>query len=407
MIYIMENKFKDYASNIYHQNWKIISKREKPLPTNPGDIRSVFDRDYTRIIHSKAYKRLKHKTQVFFSPESDHICTRSEHVSHVESISYTIASYLGLNTELTKAISVAHDIGHSPFGHAGERILSAISQRDLGCIFWHEKNGLEFVDKIELLENKERFKDNLDLTYAVRDGIVSHCGEIDENCLKPRTEYIDLNTYVRPNQYAPYTWEGCVVKISDKISYIGRDIEDAISLGIIDEHLDELRKLLYYDLPEKKINNTIIINYLVCDLAKNSSPDKGLCFSDEAFDLLNKIKEFNYRNIYFSDKLKSSIRYFELVLNEIYNTLKSCYDANNTIATLKNKLPKISTKLYDSFLGFLTNYYDLGNRQELKLINDVIFDFNNEQDFYKCIIYYISGMTDKFAIEIYNDIIGF
>ena len=403
----MENKFKDYASNIYHQNWEIISKREKPLPTNPGDIRSVFDRDYTRIIHSKAYKRLKHKTQVFFSPESDHICTRSEHVSHVESISYTIASYLGLNTELTKAISVAHDIGHSPFGHAGERILSAISQRDLGCTFWHEKNGLEFVDKIELLENKERFKDNLDLTYAVRDGIVSHCGEIDENCLKPRTEYIDLNTYVRPNQYAPYTWEGCVVKISDKISYIGRDIEDAISLGIIDEHLDELRKLLYYDLPEKKINNTIIINYLVCDLSKNSSPDKGLCFSDEAFDLLNKIKEFNYRNIYFSDKLKSSIRYFELVLNEIYNTLKSCYDANNTIATLKNKLPKISTKLYDSFLGFLTNYYDLGNRQELKLINDIIFDFNNEQDFYKCIIYYISGMTDKFAIEIYNDIIGF
>ena len=123
--------------------------------------------------------------------------------------------------------------------------------------------------------------------------------------------------------------------------------------------------------------------------------------------MLNKIKEFNYRNIYFSDKLKSSIRYFELVLNEIYNTLKSCYDANNTIATLKNKLPKISTKLYDSFLGFLTNYYDLGNRQELKLINDIIFDFNNEQDFYKCIIYYISGMTDKFAIEIYNDIIGF
>ncbi len=403
----MKNIFKEYAANSSHPDWENISQRKKPLLTNSEDIRTVFDRDYTRIIHCNAYRRLKHKTQVFFSPESDHICTRSEHVSHVESISYTIASYLGLNTELTRAISVAHDIGHSPFGHAGERILSAISQRDLGCTFWHEKNGLDFVDSIELLENKERFKDNLNLTYAVRDGIISHCGEIDENSLKPRKEFIDLSTYVKPNQYSPYTWEGCVVKISDKISYIGRDIEDAISLGIIDEHLDELHTLLHYDSPEKKINNTIIINYLVCDLARNSSPDKGLCFSEEAFDLLNKIKEFNYRNIYFSDRIQPSIKYFELVLNEIYDTLKSCYDGENTLNNLHHKLRKISLKLYDSFMGFLTNYYDLGNREELKLINDVIFDFHNEKDFYKCIIYYISGMTDKFAIEIYNDIIGF
>lgn len=403
----MKNIFKEYAANSNHPDWENISQRKKPLLTNSEDIRTVFDRDYTRIIHCNAYRRLKHKTQVFFSPESDHICTRSEHVSHVESISYTIASHLGLNTELTRAISVAHDIGHSPFGHAGERILSAISQRDLGCTFWHEKNGLDFVDSIELLENKERFKDNLNLTYAVRDGIISHCGEIDENSLKPRKEFIDLSTYVKPNQYSPYTWEGCVVKISDKISYIGRDIEDAISLGIIDEHLDELHTLLHYDSPEKKINNTIIINYLVCDLAKNSSPDKGLCFSEEAFDLLNKIKEFNYRNIYFSDRIQPSIKYFELVLNEIYDTLKSCYDGENTLNNLHHKLRKISLKLYDSFMGFLTNYYDLGNREELKLINDVIFDFHNEKDFYKCIIYYISGMTDKFAIEIYNDIIGF
>ena len=403
----MKYLFKDFASNPDNPNWENIIQRKKPLPTNPDDIRSIFDRDYTRIIHCTAYRRLKHKTQVFFSPESDHICTRSEHVSHVESISYTLASYFGLNTELTKAIATAHDIGHSPFGHAGERILSKISERDLGCTFWHEKNGLEFVDFIELLQNKEQFKDNLDLTYGVRDGIISHCGEIDENCLKPRNEFIDLADYIKPNQYSPYTWEGCIVKISDKISYIGRDIEDAISLGIIDEHLDKLYKLLHYDLPEKKINNTAIINYLVCDLAKNSSPDVGLCFSKEAFDLLNQIKEFNYQNIYFSDRVKPSMKYFDLVLNEIYDTLKACYNKENTINTLESKLSKISLKLYDSFLGFLSNYYDLGNRNDLKLINDVIFDFNNEKDFYKCIIYYISGMTDKFAIEIYNDIIGF
>ncbi len=403
----MKYLFKNYSANYDNPNWENISSRRKSLLEKPYDIRSVFDRDYTRIIHSNAYKRLKHKTQVFFSPESDHICTRSEHVSHVESISYTLASYFGLNTELTKAISVAHDIGHSPFGHAGEKILSKISQNDLGCTFWHEKNGLDFVESIELLENKDNFKDNLNLTYAVRDGIISHCGEIDENALRPRSEFIDLSTYLRPNQYAPYTWEGCVVKISDKISYIGRDIEDAISIGIIDEHLDELYELLHYDLPDKKINNTFIINYLVCDLAQNSSPEKGLAFSEEAFELLTKIKEFNYKNIYFSDRLKPSIRYFELVITEIYNLLKSCYDGKNTTIKLKNVLSKISFKLYDSFLGFVSSYYDLGNRENLKLTNDVIFDFNNEKDFYKCIIYYISGMTDKFAIEIYNDIIGF
>lgn len=403
----MRGIFKNYSANIENPKWENICKREKELITSTEDIRSTFDRDYTRIIHSNAYKRLKHKTQVFFSPTNDHICTQSEHVAHVESISYTIASYLGLNTELTKAISVAHDIGHSPFGHAGEKILSSISQKDLGTTFWHEKNGLDFVDYIELLENKEKFKDTLNLTYAVRDGIISHCGEIDENSLKPRDEFIDLQTYTRPNQYSPYTWEACVVKISDKISYIGRDIEDAISLGILDEHLSDLYSILHYDLPEKKINNTAIINYLVCDLVKNSSIEKGLCFSNEAFELLNNIKAFNYQKIYLSERIQPSIKYFDLVLNEIYNTLKACYDGLNTPVLLKNRLSKISYKLYDSFIGFLSCYYDFENRNTLKLLNAPIFKFENETDFYKSIIYYISGMTDNFAIEIYNDIIGF
>ena len=117
-------KFENVAANAFNPKWNTILSREQPLYNRGNDVRSDFERDYTRIIHSTAYRRLKHKTQVFFSPESDHICTRIEHVTHVESISYTIANYLGLNTELTKAISVAHDLGHSPFGHEGERILS-------------------------------------------------------------------------------------------------------------------------------------------------------------------------------------------------------------------------------------------------------------------------------------------
>ena len=316
----MKNLFINVATNEKNPNWEKSIARQEPIRKKENDVRSEFDRDYTRIIHSNAYKRLKHKTQVFFSPDNDHICTRSEHVTHVESISYSIASYLGLNTELTRAIAVSHDIGHSPFGHSGEKILSRISQKDLGKTFWHEQNGLHFVDSIELLESQDGYIKNLNLTYAVRDGIISHCGEIDQNALKPRDEYIDLNDYEYPNQYMPYTWEGCVVKISDKISYIGRDIQDAITLGILDTHLEDLKQLLKPIQDEKEINNSAIINYLVSDLCQNSSPEKGLCFSESAFELMNKIKEFNYKHIYFSNRVKAAMKYFELVKNEIYDT---------------------------------------------------------------------------------------
>ena len=401
----MKNSFKDFAMNKNNPKWNNVISRMAPLETRKTDIRSSFDRDYTRIIHSNAYRRLKHKTQVFFSPENDHICTRIEHVTHVESISYTIASYLGLNTELTKAIAVGHDLGHSPFGHEGEKILSKISNRDLGISFWHEKNGLDFVDSIELLVGHDGYKNNLNLCYGVRDGIISHCGEIDENALRPRNEFIDLNEYVHPNQYAPYTWEACVVKISDKISYIGRDIEDAITLGILDNHLEELYNLLSYDSSEA-LNNSTIINYLVCDLCENSSPEKGLCFSQKAFELMNKIKEFNYKHIYFSRRTLTSTKYFELVINEIYDILKVCYDNTNTLLNLSN-LKKFYPKLADGFYHFLENYCDFANREELKLKNKIIFDISNEQDFSRAIISYISGMTDNFVMEMYNEIIRF
>ncbi len=279
----MKNLFQSVAMNESNLKWNHAISRITPLYSRNNDIRSEFERDYNRVIHSNAYRRLKHKTQVFFSPQNDHICTRIEHVNHVESISYTIANYLGLNTELTKAISVAHDLGHSPFGHKGERVLSEISKRDVGIPFWHERNGLFLVDSVELLEDNYGYKQNLNLTYAVRDGIISHCGEIDENSISPRDEFIDLNDYQVPNQFAPYTWEGCVVKIADKISYIGRDIEDAITLGILDEHLEELYELLDIFKDNVKMNNTVIMNNLIYDLCENSSPEKRFMFFKRCF----------------------------------------------------------------------------------------------------------------------------
>jgi dGTPase len=221
---VIANTFETVKAYENNSKWNNMISRMSSLYKRQNDIRSEFGRDYTRILHSTAYRRLKHKTQVFFAPQNDHICTRIEHVSHVESVSFTIANYLGLNTELTKAISVGHDLGHAPFGHLGETIIQDILREEGLPAFWHEKNGLHYVDEIELLEDNSGYKKNLDLTYAVRDGIISHCGEVDQNGLKPRDEFIDLKNYQSANQYQPYTWEGCVVKVADKISYLGREI---------------------------------------------------------------------------------------------------------------------------------------------------------------------------------------
>lgn len=393
----MRNSLNQVAANEKNPKWNSMIKRENSLYSRGNDIRSEFERDYTRVIHSGAYRRMKHKTQVFFSPTDDHICTRSEHVVLVESISNTISKYLGLNLDLTKSIAISHDLGHSPFGHQGEKVLSKISERELNKTFWHERNGMELVDKLELLEDDKNNLQNLNLTYAVKDGIISHCGEIDENSLKPREEVIDLYDYNYSNQFKPFTWEGCVVKIADKIAYLGRDIQDAIKLGIIDEHLDELYKLMGVS-KDNIINNTVIINNLIYDLCENSSIEDGLKFSDKSFEFMNKLKEFNYKYIYKDEKLKPSLDYFELVVNTIYKTLIRYYDD-------KEKAKKMYPEIIKEFEDWLKMYWNYKRDDIYK--NKIIFDMENPNDSKQAIIYYISGMTDNFAIDTYNQIIGF
>ena len=392
----MQNILEKLSANEYNPKWDNIIKRESELYSRGLDIRSEFERDYTRIIHSLAFRRMKHKTQVFFSPINDHICTRMEHVILVESISETIATYLGLNNKLTRAIAISHDIGHSPFGHQGEKILSKISERDVGKTFWHEKNGMEYVDKIILLEDDKQNLQNLNLTYGVRDGIISHCGEIDQNGLKPREDYINLYDYNYPNQFNPYTWEGCVVKIADKIAYLGRDIQDAITLGILDKNLCELRTIMNIDKDEP-INNTIIINKLIYDLCENSNEIDGLIFSDSAFKLMNELKKFNYTNIYLDERVTVAIDYFELVINTIYNTLKKYFQN-------KQYIEKVYPELTADFEKWLKLYWSIERNETCK--NRVIFNTSYEKDLCQAIIYYISGMTDNYAIDIFNRIIS-
>ncbi len=393
-------KFESVAANEKNPKWNKMIQRQKELNKKSGDIRTDFERDYTRILYSTAYRRLKHKTQIYFSPVSDHICTRIEHVNYVESISYTIANNLGLNTELTKAIAIAHDLGHSPFGHSGEKILSEIMQRELGETFWHERNGLNAVDNMILLENHNGEKTNLNLTYAVRDGIISHCGEVNDAVLRPRSEAIDLQLYTKPNEYMPYTWEGCIVKLADRIAYMGRDLEDSISVKVLDKNqVKELTKVLNIG---KNMNNSSMISTLISDLCENSSIKQGLKFSEEKVDLLDKLNEFYIKNVYNSEKLKSANRYFKLVLEEIFMTLNNLYNGENTIIKLKEK-EHIYPNLISGFIDWVTIYIKENNEGQ----NYKLYSFKEKKDYSKAIIHYISGMTDKYAIDMYNEIISF
>lgn len=406
-------KFHLVATTDKNPKWKELIKREKELYSRADDIRSPFARDYTRILHSMAYRRLKHKTQVFFNINNDHICTRMEHVNHVESVSSTIAKELGLNEELTKAISIGHDLGHAPFGHHGEKVLSKFSEKYLHKKFWHEQNGLRFVDNIELLEDNYRFNKNLDLTYAVRDGIISHCGEVDQNGLRPRDELIDLKLFTQAGQYQPATWEGCVVKLSDKIAYVGRDIEDAINLGFLDASAQEklLKMARLYD--QKVMNTTVIMHNMIIDICNSSSPENGIALSQTFLEQINEIKKFNYTYIYGNKRLKPYMHYSELVITEIFTVLLDCYDEKHTFSALDTQL-QYSPILLSSFKKWLCRYCESDFIPNNYIDRDRVYDnekiygrLETKKIYVQAIIDYISGMSDHFAIDVFNELITY
>lgn len=402
-------KFKDCAMDENHKDYTLAIQRQTHLYHRNNDFRSEFYRDYTRILFSQGYRRLKHKTQVFFAVENDHICTRNEHVNLVDAVSYTIANQLGLNTELTKAIAIGHDIGHAPFGHGGEVILSEILEKyNLGK-FWHERNSLHFVDSIELLLDDEHCYQNLNLTYAIRDGIISHCGEMQQKYIQKRNEYIDLDTYRHAGQYNPWTYEGCVVKISDKIAYLARDIEDALSLNIITEKqvsqlLNEVNNICNNKL--KGINNSIIVNYFICDVIENSSPDKGIGLSEEAFQIMNIIMKFNYQNIYKIDRAVIHNQYVSLILNTLFDTLYK-YSISHNIMNSLESAKQIYPKFITQYIKWIHKYSNITDIRESCYKNKIIYDFKNKEDIVLCIIDYLAGMTDAFIINSFHELTTF
>lgn len=411
---IKENLFIDYAMTKNNPKYKEATSRLDVIYRKSEDIRSPFERDYHRILYSNAYRRLKHKTQVFFATNNDHICTRIEHVNHVSSAAEVLARCMGLNSELARAIATGHDLGHPPFGHTGEKIIQeVIDNLNLGTKFWHEKNSLRFIDKIETLPDYEGFERNLDLTYAVRDGIICHCGEVVENGLKPRDEFIDLEAINAPNEYQSYTWEGLVVKISDKIAYLGRDIEDALSKKILTEEqkleFEAIIKNLFGQKKLTDINTSTLVHLFTIDLCKNSNPDVGLTFSKEYFEIMKMIKDFNYKNIYNHKRLTTFHAYAKLIIETISKTLIEYYDNKNTI--FKLRCDEIYYPLLCStFREWLVKYSNVApeaERKNKKFINKIIYDIENYEDYKKAVVDFISGMTDSFAIKMFNEIISF
>lgn len=232
-------------------------------------IRTCFMKDRDRIIHSKAFRRLKHKTQVFFAPKGDHYRTRLTHTLEVSQISRTIARALNLNEDLTEAISLGHDLGHTPFGHIGEKALTMTGR--LKTPFNHNEQSLRIV---ELLEYKGK---GLNLSFEVKDGILNHTGSVD-----------------------PVTYEGKIVKIADRIAYVNHDIDDAIRAKII--------KL--EDLPPGPIGSlgkhpSQRINSLVKDMIVTSELEGDIKLSQEAGNALLALRTFMFKNVYHDSPAKS------------------------------------------------------------------------------------------------------
>lgn len=400
------------AENPHFARW---CQRRIELYDRQTETRSDFVRDYTRILHSTAYRRLKHKTQVFFNTQSDHICTRIEHVGHVESVSGTIAAALGLNTDLTRAIATGHDLGHSPFGHEGERILRKLSEEHLGEDFWHEKNGMYLVDHLELLEDDKRTFRNLNLTYAVRDGILSHCGELNENGLLPRATSIDLADFERPGQYQPATFEGCVVKLADKIAYLGRDIEDAQQIGLLSAKEEQLLRALAKKHGLAAINTTVLMHDMITDVCEHSSPESGLFFGERYQRLMDDVKDFNTTYIYKHPRLHPFCRYARLVLEELFAALADTYAGPDTLHRLmeRQRFGTGSALLCD-FALWLAAYVTAPIPRSInsrlcvaRYENEKIYgDLTCEKDFLRAVRDYVAGMTDGYAIRMFEELLN-
>jgi len=288
--------------------------------------RQNFSLDSDRILHSLAYSRYIDKTQVFYLIKNDHITHRVLHVQLVSKVSRTIGRLLGLNEDLIEAIALGHDIGHPPFGHDGERFLSGLCQAAGLGYFFHNIQGVRFLEHIE---RKGR---GWNLTLQVLDGILCHNGEIHTRSLSPDRgktfDRMDHDMNAQENDPArdipPMTLEGCVVRMADTISYVGRDIEDAIRLGLITRKdiPDHCRQVL------GDTNGTIVYT-LVEDLVSCSLGQDHVAFGEEVSQALVRLKTFNHERIYMNDRVKKQTPKIKVMFQLLFEKYLSDLETGN------------------------------------------------------------------------------
>jgi dGTPase len=352
--------------------------RCRPIDRDP--FRLEFARDETRILHSRPFRRLKHKTQVFLSPDDDHICTRMEHVLHVSSIAAVIGRCLNLNTDLINAIAKGHDLGHPPFGHAGERVLNDIILKDKKVPggFKHEIHGLRVVDKLT------NYGAGLNLTYEARDGIATHCGENFDRIVGPdRGRDLHKLDLLDDRTSMPATLEGCLVRLVDRIAYLGRDMEDAIKARLIGKE----------DIPPEVVrglgsDNGRIIGVFANDTIVNSAGKDRIEMSEEIFGLMKILKEFNYDRIYNHPEVRRVTDKANKMLGMLFYEVESIYEAsdrgNNT--SYVDSAVKASPVL-ETFFKFTKNT-----------------NYTNEVEPWRVVADYVAGMTDHFAEKTFTQL---
>ena len=341
-------------------------RREEDLLTE--GYRQAFSVDVDRILHSRAYARYIDKTQVFYLIRNDHITHRVLHVQLVSKIGRSIGRFLGLNEDLIEAVALGHDIGHTPFGHDGERFLSRLC-REHGIGSFHHN-----VQSVHFLEDVERKGKGWNLCLQTLDGILCHDGEVHTAQLAPRRvkSFVDLQAEMAAKsrrsdtELVPMTLEGCVVRMVDTVAYIGRDIEDAIRLGLIGRS----------DLPAASTavlgdtNGTIVFR-LATDIIRTSHGNDFVSFSPEVSEALKQLKRFNLERIYLNPRVKPH----SALLQELFRRLFDRF-----LEDLEKQ--RSESGIFRGFLNGMSDDYIARHRPA-----EVVRDF-------------IAGMTDRYFLDL-------
>ncbi len=332
--------------------------------------RTPFFRDIDRIIYSLSYVRYADKTQVFTFNENDHITKRMIHVQLVSKIARTIGRNLGLNEDLIEAAALGHDLGHVPFGHEGERILNKISLENGEGYFHHN------IESVRVLMHLEQNGKGRNISLQVLDAIMCHNGELPLHeyhpVIKNKEDFLQeyALSYQQENfvkQLRPMTLEGCVVRISDILAYIGKDIEDALILGVIKK--EEIPTSITEVLG---LSNREIINTFVSDVIENSKGKPYIKMSDSVYKALLELKEFNTKMIYSKANTKENLQMYESMFRHLFMKYKKDVE-------MKNK----SSEIYQVFLNTMCEDYLVNTN-----VNRMVIDF-------------LSGMTDDYMKKCY------